>query len=126
MAANSSGTISLLTFGAQQTVGAMEVPQDSLVPFVSTTAPATATGSTIATDALTVVRVSPTAAVTGVILEPGQYPGKRISVINEAASANSVTFAASGTSNVAAGTSAVINGQARLDFVWDPGLNPWV
>ena len=121
-----NATVPVLTFGEQQTVGAMNVPTDILNPALSATAAAVATSGTIATSGVTVARVSPAAAVTGVILAPGEYPGKRLSVINEAVAANSVTFAAAATSNVAAGTSAVIAGQARLDFLWDPFLNLWV
>ncbi len=121
-----AGTVQILGFGAQQTVGAIDVPTDILQPALSATAAAVATAGTIATTGVTVARVSPAAAVTGVILEPGDDPGKRRSVINEAAAANSVTFAAAATSNVAAGTAAVIAGQARLDLVWDPFLALWV
>lgn len=119
-------TVSVLDFGQQQTVGAIQVPLDLLNPQVSTTAAAVAADGTIDTAGVTVARVSPTAAVTGVILAPGEYPGKRLTVINEAVAANSVTFAAAATSNVAAGTAAVIAGQAKLDFCWDPYLWLWV
>ena len=118
--------LQILAYGAQQTVGPVEVPYDILNPQLSTTADAVATGGTISTSGVTVARVAPTAAVTGVILEPGEYPGKRLTVVNEAASADSVTFAAAGTSNVALGTSAVIAGQASLTLTWNPFLGLWM
>lgn len=95
------------------------------VPTVSATAVATATSGTIATAALDVSRVSPVAAITGVILAAGTASGQNVTVINEATGANSVTFAVAGTSNVANGTSTVIAGLTAATFVWDAGTSLW-
>ena len=85
------------------------------------TAAAISTGATLSA-ASDVVRVSPAAAVTGVILTAGLFPGDVVIVINEAAAANSVTFAAQGTSRVADGTSSVIAGLTARRFVWSGAL----
>lgn len=91
----------------------------------SATAVATASSGTIATANIGVSRVNPAAAITGVILAAGAYPGQQCWVVNEAAAANTVTMAASGTSNVADGVNCVIPGlQSRL-FVWDSGQSLW-
>ena len=61
--------------------------------------------------------------VTGVILTAGTYDGQRLSLINT--SANSITFAAAGTSNVADGTSAVLAANRSMTFVWDATSARW-
>lgn len=85
----------------------------------SAAAPAVITGGTINTAGLGSSRVSPAGAVTGVILQPGTFPGQEVWVVNEAVAANTVTFAASGTSNVADGAAAAIAGLTARKFVWD-------
>ena len=92
----------------------------------SSAAAAVANNGTITTTRVSsVARVSPAGAVTGIILQAGTSAGQTCLVVNEAVAANTVTFAASGTSNVADGTSSVIAGlNARL-FVWDSGVNLW-
>ena len=112
-----------LVFGDKQTVGTVTIPVNETPQ--SATAVATATSGTIATASLKVSRVSPTAAVTGVILAVGTYDGQDVWVVNEATAANTVTFAASGTSNVAAGTAAVIAGAAASHFIWSSGTLLW-
>lgn len=88
----------------------------------SATAAATATSGTITTAGVSVARVSPAGAITGVILQAGTFPGQTVAVVNEAVAANTVTFAASGTSNVADGTSSVIAGLTGRTFVWTGSL----
>lgn len=84
------------------------------------------TGNTITTPANTgVVRVTAAAAVTGIILGAGTTPGQNLTVIHEGAAANTITFAASGTSNVADGTSDVITGPTARCFVWDSITALW-
>src|SRR5947208_2795 len=90
----------------------------------STTAVAIATGDTINT-AIDVSRVAPAAAVTGVIMAPGVYPGQRCTVINESVAGNTVTMAAAGTSNVADGVTTVIPGLRASLFVWDSAAARW-
>lgn len=91
----------------------------------SATAPAIANAGTITTAGVGVARVSPAGAVTGVILQAGTVGGQLVLVINEATSANSITMAASGTSNVADGTSDVIAGGIARLFVYDSSTNLW-
>lgn len=86
----------------------------------SATADAVASDGTITTAGVTVARVLPAAAVTGVILEAGTVDGQVVRVVNEnTTSADSVTFAAVATSNVADGTSDVIDGLAGATYVWN-------
>jgi hypothetical protein len=82
-------------------------------------------GSTIDTSVAGVIPVNPAAAVTGVILEAGTVDGQMITIVNRAAGANSVTFAAAGTSNVADGTSSVIAGLTARRYVWDSTAARW-
>ena len=90
----------------------------------SANAVALANGNTITTLGVAVARVNPTSAVTGIILQAGIYGGQEVAVINEAISANSVTFAAS-SSNVADGSSAIIGGATAKKFIWDSVTNLW-
>jgi hypothetical protein len=89
----------------------------------SAAAAAIATGGTITTAGPESQRVNPAAAVTGIILAAGTVAGQRVTVVNE--SAFTVTFAASGTSNVADGTSDVIAATTARSFVWDSVQALW-
>jgi hypothetical protein len=84
------------------------------------------TGDTIATSGpplVDIARVSPAAAVTGIILQPGVTPGQNVWVVNEAAIGNSVQFATAATSNIADGANCILlGGRAKL-FVWDSAAN---
>lgn len=71
------------------------------------------------------VRVTAGAAVTGIILAAGTKAGQEITVIHEGAAANTITFAASGTSNVADGVSDVITGPSARTFIWDAVTSLW-
>jgi hypothetical protein len=77
----------------------------------------------ITTQSLRVVRVTASAAVTGVILGAGYQCGRTVTVIHEGAGANTITYADSGTSNVADGASDVISGMTSRTFVWDAAMN---
>lgn len=70
-------------------------------------------------------RVAPAAAVAGVILAKGAYPGQECAIINESVAASTVTFAAAGTSNVADGVGSVIAGLTAKAFVWDSVTQLW-
>jgi hypothetical protein len=116
-----------------QAIAGLPLTQQQLFKIISTgvawfgqsaTAPATGNNGTIATTT-SVSRVSPAAAVTGVILQAGTHPGQVCFVINEANAANTITFAAAGTSNVADGVSAVIAGLRQMQFTWDASTNLW-
>lgn len=84
------------------------------------------TGNTITVAAgQSCVRVTAGAAVTGIILAAGTLAGQLLTVIHEGAAANTITFAASGTSNVADGASDVITGPSARTFVWDAVTALW-
>lgn len=91
----------------------------------STTAPAVANNGTITTAGVSVARVAPAGAVTGVILAVGTTGGQVCTVVNESVAASTVTFAASGTSNVADGVASVIAGLTARTFVWDSSTALW-
>jgi hypothetical protein len=93
--------------------------------FKSNTAVATATSGTIATAGLSITRTSPAGAITAVVLAPGTKDGQVIVVENDAVAANTVTFAAAGTSNVADGVSDSIAGLVAAVFVWNATTALW-
>lgn len=96
-------------------------------PPTQTAVPTLATSGTIATSNNGVVipkqEVTTGGAVTGIILGAGIVDGQQCVVINQ--SANSITFAAVGTSNVADGVSAVIAATTRATFVWSAQAAKW-
>lgn len=83
------------------------------------------TGNTITPGNLDSVRVTAAAAITGVILAAGTKAGQEITVIHEGAAANTITFAAAGTSNVSDGVSDVITGPTSRSFKWDATTLLW-
>ena len=70
------------------------------------------------------VITSTAANKTGVILTAGIADGQMICIINTSA-ANTITFAASGTSRVADGVSAVIPALRAMIFTWDATSTLW-
>lgn len=84
------------------------------------------TGNTISVGQnQSVVRVTAGAAVTGIILTAGTQAGQLLIIIHEGAVANTATFAASGTSNVAGGASISLQGVAAHIMVWDSITSLW-
>lgn len=71
------------------------------------------------------ITVNPAGAVTGIILAAGTADGQECTVVNLATAANSVTFAAAGTSHVSNGVSSVIAGIVARTFIWDSGTSLW-
>jgi hypothetical protein len=69
-----------------------------------------------------IIPVNPSANITGTILAPGDS-GMRFTIVNQ--SAYTITFAASGTSNVADGTSDVIGAYESATFYWVSGTSLW-
>lgn len=67
----------------------------------------------------------PAGSRTGVILEAGVEAGQKVWIVNTADAAESITFAAAATSNVANGTSCVIEANACAPFVWDTTTELW-
>lgn len=98
--------------------------QDGAVSFgQSAAATAITNGATITTTHVTIARVNPAGAVTGIIMQAGTISGQKCVVLNE--SANSVTMAASGTSNVADGTGSVVAAKKAAAFFWDSSTSLW-
>lgn len=62
-------------------------------------------------------------AVTGILMTAGRFDGEEVTLINT--TANSITFAAVGTSLVANGTSAVIAANTRMTLVYDATSAKW-
>jgi len=81
------------------------------------------TGGTIATAGLAVSITAPAAAASGSILQAGQVDGQTVTVINP--SANSITFAIAGTSNVADGVSDVIATLTARRYCWSAAASRW-
>jgi hypothetical protein len=90
----------------------------------SSSSPAYSNNATIQTYGVSLTRVSPPSAITGTILETGTYGGQEVTVLNESASANTVTFAVSG-SNVSGGSTVVINGGQASKFIWNSITSLW-
>lgn len=94
--------------------------------FLPQSAPAAiANSSTIATANGGIARCTVAAACTAVVMAAGTKTGQTVVVINESAAANTITFAAQGTSNVAGGTTVSLAGLAAHLFVWDAGTSLW-
>lgn len=73
----------------------------------------------------TVVRITAAAATTGASLPLGTRNGQIVVISISTAAANTVTFAAAGTSNVAGGNAVSMAGLAAHMFVWDATLALW-
>jgi hypothetical protein len=93
--------------------------------FQSPSAQVIGTAGTITSGSLKTIRLAPTGAVTGVIMTAAQKDGQIAILVNESTGADSVTFAASGTSRVAGGTGVVLAGLTKLILVWDSATNLW-
>lgn len=102
-----------------------EITGNGRTPIVSATSPDPGANGTINTAGVDVALVTPAAARTGIILQPGTFNGQEVWVVNQGSAANSLTMAASGTSNVADGTSDVIAGVTARKFVWNSTAALW-
>lgn len=96
--------------------GSMTAPETT--PASSPTSPAIVTGNTIATSNFGVTRVTPAAAVTGIVLQTGDIDGQVITVLNQGAIGSTISFDTDATSNVARGLSVTIPGLSHMRFVW--------
>lgn len=86
--------------------------------------PISGNGQTIFTVWFPLVAADPgSASYTGTILQPGGFDGQPVTVMNTGT--GSITFAASGTSNVAQGTGAVIAGLSSRSFTWNASTSLW-
>lgn len=91
----------------------------------STSAAVIATAGTVTTAGVTMARLAPAGAVTGVIMAAGTRSGQVVTVVNQSAAASSITMAAAGTSNVADGVSSVIAGVTSRRFRWVAATSLW-
>lgn len=94
----------------------------TLAPQMALTAPqAVSTGSAVilVPPGTSVVRISAAAATTGASLPLGTVNGQMLCIIITTAALNTVTMAASGTSNCAGGTTYVLSGLEAHWFTWD-------
>jgi hypothetical protein len=91
----------------------------------SGTAPVITNGTTITATGVSLARVAPGGAVTGIILQAGTIGGQRLIVVNESTAGSSATMAVAGTSRVANGTSCVIAGNQARGFVWNSATSLW-
>lgn len=136
--AKGTGTISIasvstgaVTVGASLTVtGNLSATSSLLLSSgiyykVSATTPAIANDGTIATANVSVARVTPAGAVTGIIIGAGAADGQQLVVVNNGAGASTLTMATAATSNVADGTACVIAGLTARSFVWDNTAARW-
>lgn len=93
---------------------------------VSSTANAIASSGTITAHGVRVARIAPTAAVTAVVVQAGDYDGQELTIINETTTGTfTATAAASGTSNVADGTGLVVSGLRSAKLNWDASTSLW-
>ena len=85
----------------------------------------TANGDTILVPGVTHTPVTATGNYAGTILQPGAEDGQLCTVVNVSTSSGSVTFAASGTSNVYQGTGLTIPIGGKQIFEWDASTSLW-
>lgn len=113
------------TIKAGSTSGVFTVYSSQTVIAPPQTATVTVTtGGTITTvNTSTVTVATTTAAVTGVILSAGTIDMQKAYIVNK--SANSITMAASGTSNVANGVTDVIAAASAHEYIWIAGAALW-
>lgn len=119
-----TGNVTTITGSIQSLVMPFGIVCDAHSPYTGS-APALPGGGLISTAGLVVTRVAPAAAVVGIVLQPGSRPGQRCVVINESPVANTITFAAAGTSTVADGASDQIAGNTAREFVWNNVTGLW-
>jgi hypothetical protein len=70
-----------------------------------------------------VILASPSSSITGVLMYPGLASGQPVTIVNQ--SANTITFAAAGTSGMALGTAVVIAANTSRSFTWDAVTSLW-
>ena len=90
---------------------------------MSGTQPTIANGGTFTHSGSGVVQVTTGGAVTGTIVELGTHPGQILLLVNN--SANTITMAAVGTSNVAGGVGAIVPANAALLLAWNHLNSRW-
>lgn len=105
-------------------VEAIEI-EAGLFFMATSTANGAGNGETIVTTANIAFYDPAGASRTGVILASGLRDGQQVTVVNFADAAEDITFAASGTSNVAGGASVVISQFESCTFTWNATRSLW-
>lgn len=105
-----------LQFGKKGALAMQQTPESGTVPTI-------ANGGTITPNDYGISVVTTGGAVTGAIVAVGTYPGQMLVIVNN--SANTITMAAVGTSNVAAGVAAIVPATGALLLVWNPLDSKW-
>lgn len=82
-----------------------------------------ANGNTITHNGAGAMRLSNAGAVTGIIVQLGSVDGQVLRLINT--SANSITMAAVGTSNVANGVGCILSTLSAIDLVYNANDSRW-
>ena len=128
-ASTGTGSVSLgngsMTINSAGTFTGSGVQTVALSGGVSTLA-TIATSGTITVSGSRILRTTNAGAVTAVVLATGLFNGQDITIVNEnTTGTNTITFAASGTSNVAAGTAVVISGLRCQKLVWLSANSLW-
>ena len=93
----------------------------------SATATTLANGSTITHNNCPIVFVTQAtgATITGVLMQAGSQNGQVCFIINNSTAANTITFAAAGTSLVAQGTAKILPGLGVTVMVWNARSSLW-
>ena len=122
--AGSAGANCLYIDAAGTNVEAIEINAGILFE-ATVTANGAGNGETLSTAANISFYDPNGASRTGVILTAGLRDGQRVTVCNFADAAEDITFAASGTSNVAGGTACVISQFECRTFIWHATRALW-
>jgi len=100
-------------------------PSGGALSFIAPAQQTIAGSGTINHNNCGIVNVTAAGAVTGVILQAGTTNNQTLDIINTQAGANTITFAAAGTSNVADGATTVMAGLRMYRFAWDVTSARW-
>lgn len=90
---------------------------------VSADIPTLTNGATITHNNAGAVITTNGGAVTGIIVQAGTIHGQSLTILNN--TANTVTMAAVGTSNVAGGVAAIVPANAALNLIWNAIDSRW-
>lgn len=123
--AGTAGTTLLRLNATGANVEALAI--DAGVAFLSTATatPGSGDGETIPCTANVVAYDPNGASRTGVIVQTGLRDGQKLTILNIADAAETVTMAASGTSHVAFGTSCVIARYQAVELTWNAATALW-
>lgn len=106
ISSNGVGSMNVVSLGLAQSTAAAQ-------------AVATGTAAILIPANTSVVRVSAAASTTGATLPVGTRIGQMLAIIVTSAVANTITFAAAGTSFVAGGAAISLAGLSSHMFIWD-------